>query len=212
MEQQQAGTLILVRHGETDANRRRCFAESSEIPLNENGLLQASHLGAQLAREFRPELLVSSDFLRARQTSDIIADALGLKTEVIAGIHERDFGCLKGHPYERMGKAMALDVMYDSARSWMWTPAGGESLEDVRVRGAAVLERLREEHPGKQAVVVCHGAVIQAMCAHITGDWNEAWVPPNCGIVIIDYLGARWKQPVVQGDWECIPTHRISRL
>jgi len=179
--------IILVRHGETEANRRRCFADSNKIPLNETGRMQAQKLATRLAREFRPELLFSSDFARARETSEIIGGVLGLETEVIAGIHERDFGRLKGLPYEQMQG----DVAHD-----------GESLEDVQLRAAPVLEALRTEHTGRQVIVVCHGAVIQAMCAHITGEWNHAWVPPNCGIVVIDYVGQQWKQPVVSGDWE----------
>jgi len=55
------------------------------------------------SREFRPEVLVSSTFLRARQTSEIIAAVLGIETETIPGIQERNFGCLKGQPYERLG-------------------------------------------------------------------------------------------------------------
>ena len=204
MEYQQAGKIILVRHGETDANRRRCFAESNEVPLNETGRMQAQRLAGSLPCEFRPARVLSSDFLRARETSDIIAAALGLRSEVIAGVHERDFGCLKGHPYERMGEAISLDAMYDPEQFWYWAPVGGESLDDVRVRGAAALDAIRAGNEGKQVVVVCHGAVIQAMCAHITGEWNEAWVPPNCGIVVIDYVGREWKRPVVSGEWEFV--------
>jgi probable phosphoglycerate mutase len=212
MQHQQAGKIILVRHGETEANRLRCFAESNEVPLNETGRMQAHRLAASLAREFPLARVFSSDFLRARETSDIIAAALGLKTEVIAGIHERDFGRLKGHPYERLAEAMVLDAMYDPGQFRQWAPDGGESLEEVRMRGAAALEALRMEHQGKQVIVVCHGAVIQAMCAQVTGEWNEGWVPPNCGTVVIDFIGLEWKRPVVSGAWECLPTHRNWRL
>lgn len=129
MERAQGGKIILVRHGETEANRRRHFAESDEIPLTETGRLQARQLALHLAREFRPAVLLSSCFLRARETSEIIANSLDLETEVIAGIHERDFGCLRGHPYERMAEKMSLDSRYDPFQAWMWKPEGGESQE-----------------------------------------------------------------------------------
>src|SRR4051812_11464946 len=106
MPQPPKGRFILVRHGETEANRRRCFADSDEIPLSETGLRQAREVAALLRSTFRPQAVVSSHFRRARQTSEIIAEALGLTTEAISGLHERDFGCLKGHPYERMGEMM----------------------------------------------------------------------------------------------------------
>jgi hypothetical protein len=44
--------------------------------------------------------------------------------------------------------------------------------------------------------------VIQAVCAHITGAWNEAYVPPNCGIVVLDHTAQGWGQPVISGEWE----------
>src|SRR5665213_2211662 len=179
------GRIILVRHGETEANRLRRFAESGDIPLNALGRRQAEDLALRLAREFRPELLFSSAFLRARQTSEIIGGVLNLETEVIAGIHERDFGCLHGHPYERMGEMMLADVTYDPAKPWTWTPPQGEHTDDVRRRSIAALDAMRVRHSG-EILVVCHGAVIQAICGHITGRWSESSVPPNCGFVVVE--------------------------
>lgn len=130
--------------------------------------MQSHELAVRLSREFRPEVLVSSTFLRARQTSEIIAAVLGLEIETIPGIHERNFGSLKGHPYERLG-----------VRNPYWNPEGGESLEDVRRRAIAVIESLRDRYPGQEIVVVTHGAVIQAVCG--------VSVPPNCGIAIMPF-------------------------
>jgi probable phosphoglycerate mutase len=156
--------IILVRHGETEANVRGCFADSDDIPLTEAGRLQSRELALRLTREFLPEVLVSSTFLRARQTSEIIADVLGIPTEAIPGIQERNFGALKGHPYDRLG-----------LRDPQWRPEGGESLEDVRRRAVPAIEFLRDRYPEQQIVVVTHGAVIQAVCG--------ISVPSNCAIV-----------------------------
>jgi len=194
--------IILVRHGETEANRRRCFADSDEIPLTDAGRLQAHTLASRLAKEFRADVVLSSEFTRARQTSEIIARILGLPFEVIPGIHERNFGCLRGRAYERMGEAMVADTRYDPAKAWLWAPEGGESLADVQRRAMAALESARVRHTGRQVVVVCHGAVIQAVCAHITGEWTESFVPPNCGVVEIEYAPDGWARPVVSDDWE----------
>jgi uncharacterized phosphatase len=176
------GNIILVRHGETEANRLGCFAGADDVPLTEAGRAQAHELALRLGREFRPEVLVSSEFLRARQTSEIIASVLGLAAEAVPGIQERDFGCLKGHPYARLGEMMSLSL----CKPWMWSPAGGESLDDVRRRAVTALDALRLRYPGREIVVVCHGAVIQAVCAHVTGEWSEM-VLPNCGIVTVAF-------------------------
>lgn len=183
-----SGKIILVRHGETAANLHRVFADSDDIPLTDTGRRQAEQLALRLAREFTPHLLVSSHFRRARETSEIIGRALGLTPEPIAGIHERNFGNLKGLPYARLSVA----------------DRSVESLESVRSRAIAALEALRVRCPAHQIVIVSHGAVIQAICAHITGVWTEESVPPNCGLVIIPYDAESWKPPVKSGDWDRI--------
>jgi broad specificity phosphatase PhoE len=89
------GTIVLVRHGESVANRDRHFAESGDNPLTELGLRQARELAPIVAARFRPPVVLSSEFLRAKQTASILAAHLNVPLEVIEGIHERDFGSLK---------------------------------------------------------------------------------------------------------------------
>lgn len=196
--------IILVRHGETEANRRRCFADSDEIPLTATGRRQAEHLAARLAREFRPSALISSTFQRARETSEIIARELHLTPEFVAELHERDFGCLRGRPYEHLGEMMPAAVFENSERTRVWKPQGGESLEDVRRRVVPVIENLRACYYDQEVVVVSHGAVIRAICAHITGDWDETWVSGNCGITVVGYSRGAWRQPIALGERELI--------
>lgn len=181
-----AGRIILVRHGETEANRAGCFAESDEIPLTEAGRRQAHEAARRLASGFPLQRLFSSPFARARETSEIIAQVLRLEVEILEGIHERNFGCLKGHPYKRMGEMMAGDPSCDLTRTWTWRPEGGESLDDVRRRAVAVIDDVRGRHADQDVVLVCHGAVIQALSAHLTGNWSDAVVPANCEILVIE--------------------------
>lgn len=179
-----AGRIVLVRHGETEANRGECFAESDEIPLSAAGRMQAREVARRLAREFRPRHLLSSSFARARETSEIIARTLRLEVEILHGIHERNFGCLKGHPYVRMAELMACDAAYDPGKMWAWKPPDGESLEQVRGRAVAAIDTVRSRDG--DIVVVCHGAVMQAIAAHVSGNWSEAAIPGNCGIFTLD--------------------------
>ncbi len=195
MHHEQACRIILVRHGETEANVRGHFAKSDEIPLTEAGRLQAQSLAVRLARDFQPTALISSTFLRARQTSDILAGALALQVEVIEGIHERDFGSLRGHPYSRVAEFLSTDDLSNPDKVRTWRPKGGESLEDVRLRAIAALEHLRVRYAGRQILVVCHGAVIRSICSHITGDWGEDYILPNCAAVAIDHTERGWQPP-----------------
>jgi len=181
------GRLILVRHGETNANRNGRYAGTADIPLNEAGHRQSLAVAESLPGRFFPSRVFSSRFLRARQTAGIIAARLGLDVQTVAGIEERNFGCLEGEEYQRMGELMLSDPSYDANRMWMWKPEGGESMDEVRLRATPVLQSLHRDYPGEDLVAVCHGAVIQAVCADFAGGWTDVVIPPNCGVVVIDW-------------------------
>jgi probable phosphoglycerate mutase len=129
---------------------------------------------------------LSSEFLRARQTAELIGEQLGLQFEVISGIHERNFGALKGQPYLKMGGMMQNDASYDPRKRWLWAPEKGESLESVRLRAVIALQNTEAAAEGEDVVVVSHGAVMESIAAHLSDDWENASVPQNCGIMLIE--------------------------
>jgi len=74
--------IVFIRHGETDWNRIKRIQGHIDIPLAETGLAQARRLAVRLAREAREgqriDAIYSSDLMRAQQTAQPFADALGL--------------------------------------------------------------------------------------------------------------------------------------
>jgi broad specificity phosphatase PhoE len=197
------GRFIMVRHGESEGNRERRFTVSSEVGLTELGVRQAHQVARRIAQLFKPQIVVSSPFRRARQTSEIIAGELNLRIETVHDLHERDLGCLKGHSYDDLRALVLKDPTYDSARGWSWKPEGGESYEDVRERVIAAVDKLLRDYPQDEIVIVSHGGVMLSVWAHITGQWHGAHLPPNCGIVLIEHDGRRMQVPkIVQGKEE----------
>jgi broad specificity phosphatase PhoE len=193
------GRLIMVRHGQSEGNRERRFTISSETPLTELGRGQARAAAMRIARMFKPEVIISSPFARARETSAIIAAELNLEIEVVHDLHERDLGCLKGHSYDALREAVRTDPAYNPEQGWRWRPDGGESYEDVRVRVAAAIEGIRARYPEHEAVVVSHGGVMLSVWAHIAG-WKGAHLPPNCGIVLVEHDRERLYHPkIIEG-------------
>ncbi len=197
------GKFIMVRHGESEGNRERRFTLSSEVGLTELGVQQAHEAAGTIARLFKPQVVVSSPFRRARQTSEIIARELSLPVETVHDLHERDLGCLKGHSYDDLRAVVLKDRSYDPARGWSWRPEGGESYEDVRERVMAAIDGLLRSYPHQEVVIVSHGGVMLSVWAHITGQWHGAHLPPNCGIVLIEHDGRRMQFPkIVRGKEE----------
>jgi broad specificity phosphatase PhoE len=194
------GRLILVRHGESEGNRDRRFSISSEIELTEIGRQQVHEVAQRIKTRFQPELIISSSFRRARQTSAIIAAELNLPVEVVEDIHERDLGTLRGESYERLRELVREAPDFDPKQGWLWRPEGGESYEDVRLRVTAAFVRLSARFPEHEVIVVSHGGVMLSMWAHITGEWKGAHLPPNCGIVLIEHNGEQFELPQIIND------------
>ena len=189
------GRLIMVRHGESEGNRDRRFTLSPEVPLTELGRQQAREAAQRIAKRFTPDRIISSPYRRARQTSDIIAGELGLSIEVVHDLHERELGVLKGQSYDLLRDLAGQDSGYDPKRGWLWRPEGGESYEDVRRRVSIAIDEIRERYPDQELVVVSHGGVMLSMWAHLTGVWETAHMPGNCGIVLVEHEAARVHPP-----------------
>ena len=179
------GNIILVRHGETEANRAGRFAESDDVALTEVGREEAHQVAQSIQAIYRPTKVLSSPFLRARETAEIVSGDLKISYETIDGVQERNFGTLKGEAYARMGRMMRADPEYSSGKRWLWAPLNGESLEQVRIRAVNALCTIARRYPTEQVVVVSHGAVMEAVTAHVSNNWEAASVPPNCGILLL---------------------------
>lgn len=91
--------ILFVRHGESVANAKGLIGEP-DTPLSEKGREQAHATGQILGAENVTQI-ISSPFLRARQTAEIIAAELGLPSSAIKILHdlrERRMGDLEGKP------------------------------------------------------------------------------------------------------------------
>ena len=182
--------LILVRHGQTDANARGLLLGRADPLLNETGRRQARALAAALPRAAR---IVSSPLMRARHTAAVLAGAAPGVTdaedvEVDARWVEMDYGDLDGRP------ATALDER--SWRTWRqdpdFVPAGGESLAAVctRVREACV--ELADDAARGDVVVVSHVSPIKAAVTWALGVGDEVcWrmFLADAGVCRIDTSG-----------------------
>ena len=87
--------LILLRHGRTAWNAERRFQGQLDPPLDEVGRMQAYEV-AGLVAALRPDVLVSSDAARARQTAELVSAAIGLPVQADARLRERSLGHWEG--------------------------------------------------------------------------------------------------------------------
>ncbi len=190
------GKLVLVRHGESAGNVTRIFTTTPmTLPLTRLGRRQAREAATVIERISNPRIVIASPYVRAHDTGEIIARELRLPFEIRAGLHERETGEFAGRPYESIFEAEG----YDDSRPWVWVPPGGESYEHVRDRVGPILDELVGRFPDDDVVVVSHGGVMVSMWAYITGRWEDAHVPANCGIVLVEHREGSFLAPQVVG-------------
>jgi probable phosphoglycerate mutase len=185
--------LVLVRHGQSLANvafpaadaRGLLEAEVSgrdaEVPLTPLGESQAEAVGAWLAAlppEEVPQVVITSPYLRARETWRIAAESSGLDLpEPVTD--DRLVDRLMGDLEMMTRAAITERFPRESQRrkdvgEYDYAPPGGESFADIAVRLKAFLDELNHDHPGKRVIVVAHDAVVLMMRAVIEQlAWDE---------------------------------------
>lgn len=186
------GRILLVRHGESEGNATRTFTSNTEIPLTDVGRAQAGRAAGVIAARFSPSVVVASPYARARETGEIIAARLALEFRVQEDFREQWLGELRGQPYD----VVRRDPRFDPARRWEWRPPGGESLVDVQTRVAPAFERLAQEHPHRDVIMVSHGGVMLALWAHVIRSWEKAQPSGNCAIVVVEHRDGVFDAPV----------------
>ncbi len=113
--------------------------------------------------------MYSSDLLRARQTAQPLADALGLELHLEPSLRERNFGSCEGKTIDEVMAGDALIAQGLSARRPDFVLPGGESLLQHRARIEACFARLAACHAGQVIVVVSHGGVLDLVFRRACG-------------------------------------------
>jgi broad specificity phosphatase PhoE len=154
--------LVLVRHGQTDANARGLLQGRVDLPLSELGRRQAAALATIVPADAR---VVASPLRRARET----AAAFGREPDVDDRWIELDYGELDGRPIG--------DVAPETWAAWRadphFVPPGGESLVTLGARVRSACEELLDEARRGDVVVVSHVSPIKAAIGWALGVGDE---------------------------------------
>lgn len=168
-------SIYLVRHGQTAWNKEEIFRGRTDVPLDETGLRQAE-LAGEYFKGMEIHGIYASPLARAWETAQKIAGFHNLKVQALDGIIDMSFGRWEGHPHQEIQKTDG-----EIYRQWRDEPhkvrlPGGESLEDVRVRGMAALEKVIQSYPGKTLILVSHRVVNKVLICGILGiDNSHFW-------------------------------------
>jgi broad specificity phosphatase PhoE len=132
--------VFVWRHGRTAWNAQRRFQGQSDPPLDDVGLAQAQE-AAQLLATFSPDLIVTSDLLRAAQTAAALSAITGTPAVSDTRLRERSLGHWEGLTREEVEVAYP-DEFADWAVGREVTRRGGETREQVAERASEMFHSL----------------------------------------------------------------------
>jgi probable phosphoglycerate mutase len=207
--------IWLVRHGQSQGNVARDAADESgaheidiemrdvDVPLSALGIEQAKAAGrwfASLAADERPEIILSSPYIRAKQTAEIICKAGALaggpaRTIVDERLREREFGI-----FDRLTTTGIRHRFPEEAAhrrrlgKFYHRPPGGESWADVILRLRSMLNTINLHYCDRRVLIVCHQVVVLCF-RYILEELDEAEILDidrqsevlNCGIAAYEF-------------------------
>jgi 2,3-bisphosphoglycerate-dependent phosphoglycerate mutase len=161
--------LVLVRHGESEWNRRNMFTGWEDVDLTEEGVAEAHRAGAMLKAEgAHLDIAFTSLLKRAQNTLTIILGELDQdKVPIVydAALNERHYGDLVGLDKDEARKRWGDEQVHLWQRSYDIAPPGGESLKDTaaRVLPFSTKRIVPELNAGKSVILVGHGNSLRAL-------------------------------------------------
>ncbi|MBQ9080798.1 MAG: histidine phosphatase family protein [Clostridia bacterium] len=162
-------TLILIRHGESEANNMGIYAGHLDVDLHPNGLAQAKLTAQRIVSEYTVDKVYSSDLRRAFKTAQCVADLIGVEVIPERDLRENRAGEWEGVRFDELEKRFPED-------HYMWIHdignhrcTGGESSRELGARVTAALERIARENDGKTVVIGTHATPIRAAQCLLSG-------------------------------------------
>ena len=181
-------TLILVRHGYSEANHDGTFTGHRDVGLNEVGCKQAELTAGYIAENYDVDVIYSSDLKRAYYTAKPLAERLGLDIVSAPEFREINGGEFQGMSYPELLKRPEYMVFRNDTGNSVFP--GGESMRQVAERVMSKLLEVVEMNSGKTVVITTHAnpmRVIKTMVKYgnIEEMKNVKGVP-NASVTVIE--------------------------
>lgn len=167
--EREPGTLVLVRHGESEFNKQDRFTGLKNPLLTSTGIEEAISVGGALeARRFGCDVAFTSKLKRAQQSLRLILKELhAVSTPVFeeAALNERDYGELAGLTRTAAASRWGAARVQLWRRSYDVAPPGGESLAMTAARTLPFFERsiLPLLAESSRVLVVAHGNSLRSI-------------------------------------------------
>lgn len=188
--------IYLIRHGETDLNKRKVLQGQSDFELNDYGRCLAKITGKAL-KEIKFDRVYTSPLSRAKETAQLVlSENENILPSLVEDVRlqEISFGDYEGYCYGAEGfnvPDQKFKYFFEAPDKYP-APPGGESFSDVVGRTADFWEEMlrNPENEGKTILLSTHGCALKAILKHINSlplkdFWGEG-VHKNCAVTIVE--------------------------
>ena len=161
--------LVLVRHGQSEWNKKNLFTGWKDPELTNQGIEEAIKAGKHLkTKNMKFDIMFTSDLLRAQETGRLILENMGqsdIPVIINQCLNERNYGDLAGLNKDDARKRWGDEQVHIWRRSYDVPPPGGESLKDTgeRVLPFFMKEILPQVCKGKNVLVAAHGNSLRSL-------------------------------------------------
>ncbi|MBM3201006.1 MAG: histidine phosphatase family protein [Chlamydiae bacterium] len=197
--------FLLIRHGQTDWNKIGKIQGQQDIPLNEEGKLQAKALSEILVKE-HPDIsfIYSSDLSRALETAKTTADKLNVAVSILPSLREAKKGAAEGLTREEKKRLYGtlreelIKKFPQKKEAWKQTLIEGEeSISTLVDRMKTSLLDIADKVPDKSKIAVfSHSTSIKSLIAEIKDQNLSDIMIKNCEITPIFYDSMDKKSPL----------------
>lgn len=196
--------LLLVRHGESEANFHNIFAGHIDPALRPRGIEQAELTAQFIAENYKVDKIYSSDLQRAYKTAECFAKQANLPITADENLREINAGAWEGVEF------FSLPTNYpDEYAIWeedvgnAYCP-GGETVRELGERIMGELTKIAKENPDKTVAIFSHATPIRVAQSIVeTGGLDRMqdipWVS-NASVTVIEYNDGKWNLVAVSED------------
>ena len=185
--------IYMIRHGETDWNKKRKLQGQVDIPLNEFGRLLARQTAPAL-KDIPFDAVYTSPLQRAKETAELVIGDRNIPLIEEDRLKEMGFGEFEGMCCSEEGWNIPdpdFHNFFDAPQNYQ-PPKGGESFQELTRRLNSFLQELIQKSEMKEKTVLLstHGAALCGLLHLIKGNPIEKYwdggVHKNCAVTIAE--------------------------
>lgn len=181
--------IYIVRHGQTNWNISKQLQGHNPIPINENGRKEVDNVRRKIEL-LNFDKIISSDLLRAIQTTEIINKHLSKDVILDSRLRSVDYGTLEGR--------FIPDISQEEWALYNSTPTffNAESTENVYLRIKSFFDEQFSKN--ENVLIVAHGGTLRIISYYLRyrdkfikyiyeTQYKDAKQPANTALFEIDY-------------------------